>query len=159
MSDFATFIATLATDTKDKIRRSVFTKANAILSDFGSVIEKLSSNFADLFSKTQQNIDSLEVNIDKVCEANRQRFHSIVSNDLQVFINQLREDIHEKIANNISDDEFRDYTQATLQEKQPDFQASLATKMSEQTQELLKDLHDEFEDFERKVSSDLASFQ
>ena len=159
LSDFATFIATLATDTKDKIRRSIFAKANAILGEFSDVVDGVAIDFAKLFSTTQSNIDSLEVNIDKVCEANRQRFHSIVSNELQVFINQLREDIHEKIANNISDDEFRDYTQATLQEKQPDFQASLATKMSEQTQELLKDLHDEFEDFERKVSSDLASFQ
>ena len=96
LSDFATFIATLATDTKDKIRRSIFAKANAILGEFSDVVDGVAIDFAKLFSTTQSNIDSLEVNIDKVCEANRQRFHSIVSNNLQVFINQLREDIQKK---------------------------------------------------------------
>ena len=159
LSDFATFIATLATDTKDKIRRSVFTKANAILGEFGSVVDGVAIDFAKLFSKTQQNIDSLEVNIDKVCEANRQRFHSIVSNELQVFINQVRENIHKEIAKNISDDEFKSFTESTLKDESPKLEATLKEQMDKQAQELHTDLHDEFKDFERKSSSDFTNFQ
>lgn len=157
--DFAAFVANLATDTKDKMRRNIFTKANAILGEFGSVIKKLSSNFADLFSKTEQNIDSLESNIDKICDSNRLRFHSIISNELRDFINKVRKKIYDKIGENIKDDEFREYTQSTLQDRLPTLEAKLAGEMDKQSQELHQNLQDEFKDFERKSNNDLANFK
>lgn len=157
--DFTAFIEGILTNTKDKIRCNIFNKVGELLGKFGKVVDTLSNGFKEFCENLEKNTSYLESNINKVCNSGRNALQSIVDRKLKTFINKIREEIHKKIETDIKDDEFKNYTESTLENELPNLEEELKQAMEGQHKKLLEDLEDEFKDFERISKNTLATFK
>jgi len=149
--DFIDFITNdLVVNTKQKIKKSNFTKTNDVLKEFISVLQKVSTEiFIPLYKELSKEKEDVFKNLDRSLKAFERNSKKKVDNSIQRFSRKTRKEVYEFIDKNKSDKEFEEYLKKVMKVNGEKYLH----------EELLKGLNEEIEKIKESIEKNIENYR
>lgn len=158
---FCYFIATdIVQNTKQKIKKSNFNKANNLLKELITILHQiLKENFEPLYKQLVEEVDDASNNLRNTLRKTKVDLDSVLKKELRNFENATRREIYDYIDSNVSDDYFKSELEDIIQKHFEKMIENIPISIEKEVSKFYQSTHDVLETFERRVSSAIEEFQ
>lgn len=145
----------LIKDSKDKITRANFNKANEVLKQTTETLRGIQRNFAELSEKLDLDGQSAKAQLSSSVRSLKQRLESCGETLIDNFVSNARKKMYAIIDNDISNDYFKDALKDKIGAQQEELSKQLSAAMSKEVeyfQLCAKDILERFEEQARELT-------
>ena len=156
-SNFYNFIDFITNDlvinTKQKIKKSNFTKTNNVLKQFISVLQKVSTEiFIPLDKELFKEKEDVFLNLDKSLEVFKRNSKTKVNKSIDRFSLKTRKEVYDFIDENKSDKEFEEYLKKVMKANAEKYlHEELLKGLAEETEKTKESIEKDLENYRRRV--------
>ncbi|MDD4855550.1 MAG: hypothetical protein PHQ22_01715 [Sulfuricurvum sp.] len=161
LTDFTDFITNdLIQNTKAKIKKSNFNKANEVLKELIALLASVSKkNLEPLYKQLSKELQDVTYNLNNTVQATKNRMNSEVEKATRNFENKTRKIIYSDIDTNISDDSFKNKLELTIKIQYEQVQKDLPEMIEKEFQKFQDEINEVMENFNRRVNNTIKEFR
>lgn len=150
----------MVVNTKQKIKKSNFNKANNVLSELIEILHKVSNeNFAPLHKEVAQEVDDASNNLKNTLRKSKVDLESVIQKALRDFESNTRKEIYNYIDENVSNDSFKIRLEELLKEKYNHMEKNIPTNIQKQMSKFQNSVTEILENFKRRVDLAIQEYQ
>jgi hypothetical protein len=159
--DFINFLTNdLVIDTRIKIKKSNFNKANEVLKELiGLLISVSKQNLEPLHKQLSKELQDVTDNLNNTVQATKKRMNSEVEKAMRNFENKTRKIIYSDIDANISDDSFKNKLESTIKTQYEQIQEDLPIGLEKELHKFQDEINEVMENFNRRVNNTFQEFR
>ena len=150
----------LVINTKQKIKKSNYNKANEILNELIDILDKaLKNNFEPLYKQLVQEVDNASNNLKNTLRKSKINLDSVIAKALRDFENDTRKEIYRYIDKNISDDSFKSKLENLLENNSEKMVEAIPKNIEIQMFKFQSSIIESLENFKRRVDLAIQDYQ
>lgn len=150
----------LVINTKQKIKKSNYNKANEILNELIDILDKaLKNNFEPLYKQLVQEVDNASNNLKNTLRKSKIDLDSVIAKALRDFENDTRKEIYRYIDKNISDDSFKSKLENLLENNSEKMVEAIPKNIEIQMFKFQSSIIESLENFKRRVDLAIQDYQ
>ncbi len=150
----------LVINTKQKIKKSNYNKANEILNELIDILDKaLKNNFEPLYKQLVQEVDNASNNLKNTLRKFKIDLDSVIAKALRDFENDTRKEIYRYIDKNISDDSFKSKLENLLENNSEKMVEAIPKNIEIQMFKFQSSIIESLENFKRRVDLAIQDYQ
>ncbi len=150
----------LVINTKQKIKKSNYNKANEILNELIDILDKaLKNNFEPLYKQLVQEVNDASNNLKNTLGKTKIDLDSVVTKALRDFENDTRREIYRYIDENISDDSFKSKLESLLENNSEKMVKAIPKNIEIQMFKFQSSITESLENFKRRVDLAIQDYQ
>lgn len=161
LTDFTNFITNdLIQNTKAKIKKSNFNKANEALKELIALLASVSKkNLEPLYKQLSKELQDVTYNLNNTVRATKNRMNSEVEKATRNFENKTRKIIYSDIDKNISDESFKNKLESTIKIQYEQVQKNLPIALEKEFQKFQDEINEVMENFNRRANNTIKEFR
>lgn len=161
LTDFTNFITNdLIQNTKGKIKKSNFNKANEVLKELIALLASVSKkNFEPIYKQLSKELKDATSNLNDTLSATKNRMKNQVITILEQFKYETRDDIYARIKENISDDEFKHELKLVITRGQDDLVGKLSNILEAEFNKFQENIDEVIGNFNRRGNNVIQEFR
>lgn len=159
-NDFCNFISnSLVQNTKQKIKKSNFNKANSLLIEFINILSNLLKNnlkpLEDEIVKDTKNVKNV---LDNSFNALKIDIETVLKKDLRKFENDTREQIYNYIDTNVSDDSFKRKFEEIRNINVEILSSTIPTSLKNEVEKFQNKIIEVLDNFKRRINNSINDY-
>jgi hypothetical protein len=155
--EFCNFISTsLVQNTKQKIKKSNFNKANSLLIEFINILSNLlKNNLKPLEDEIIKDTQIVKNNLDDNFKKTKTDIETALKKDLRKFEKDTRDEIYEYIDTNVSDDSFKKGLERVIAENIEILSSNIPISLKNEVEKFQNKIIEILDNFKRRINNSI----
>jgi hypothetical protein len=160
-NNFCQFITDeMVVNTKQKIKKSNYNKANELLRELIIILSKASKeNFEPFYKGLSNEVELVKSNLNDTLKKMEIHLKSVIESALIDFETNIRKEIHAHIERNISDDSFKNKFELLVKENLEKMQITIPLDIEKQIFQFQDSIIEVLRTFERRINNVIQDYQ
>lgn len=158
--DLCNFMSnSLVQNTKQKIKKSNFNKANSLLIEFINILSNLvKNNFKPLEDEIVKDTGNVKNALENSFNTMKNDIETALKKDLRKFENNTREQIYNYIDTNVSDDSFKRKFEEIIKENIEILSSNIPTSLKNEVERFQNKIIEILDNFKRRVNNSINDY-